>query len=198
MVIYEIKSICSQIQQGNHRILEILFSENNDNFEAAEWAELKTHRNEFVTEAVLNHYQGVGKGQLNSLLPIPQYKGKLLKKKLQKMKISDCSGIIDSVENRIIIYQSSRLLLFGKRLLTEKNTFPVYFYPENADDLKVISILSALDGTSISDAIQFANSLSDQIDELKKVTKLPPVHRQYELRYVETLQNWLWVVRKNN
>lgn len=189
IAIHEVSNICNLIQQGNHRIMEILFSDREDDFVTDIWRSLKEKRDLFVTQAVTNHYQGVGRGQLVSTVDKKKVTG-LLKKQLHHIGISP-DDIKDTKENRIKLYHALKLLQFGCIIVNEK------VIPTKINNDENFSVLQGvLNGSStIVDIVNLSNSFIEQIEDKK--LQLEEVSRRVDERYSKILENWLLLVRRN-
>lgn len=190
LAIHEVSNICNLIQQGNHRIMEILFSDRKEDFTTELWCQLKAQRKHFITQVVTNHYQGVGRGQLVAAVDNNKKTG-LLKKQLHHVYV-DANYVKDTTENRIKLYHAMRLLFFGSRIVIE-NKVPTHFL----DDKNSGVIKGILNGrSSIQEAVELSNFLCKQVEELK--VQLKDVPKRIEARYSNMLEEWLLSVRVCN
>ena len=186
IAIHEVSNICTLIQQGNHRIMEVLFSDREGDYNSDVWLSLKNQRDNFITQVVTNHYQGVGRGQLVAAVSKEKKTG-LMKKQLHHVTVS-ADDILETPENRNRLYHALRLLSSGARIVSE-HTIPTSFTGEQG---KLIQ--GVMDGTtSIHEAVELANSLCKQVEDLK--SQLDDVPRRIEDRYATQLEKWLIHVR---
>ena len=186
LAIHEISNICNLIQQGNHRIMEILFSDREDDYITPLWNQLKENRNNFITQVVTNHYQGVARGQLVATVN-PEKKGGLLKKQLHHVIVSS-DDVKDTKDNRIKLYHALRLFSMASKIVDE-NTIPFILEGEQGKIIKGIKSGT----TSIEKSVSLANELCKQVENLK--SKLNSVPRRLEARYSTSLQKYLQNIR---